>query len=123
MKPICFAVILGISGLNVWATVIDSSNSTISADTVWTKIVGESAYIGDITIWDREHSPYLVQGNVFVDHGGQLNIEPGVEVVFDGRHYLIITGILEAIGTQSQPIVLNRVMKCFSWDCFCCVSV
>ncbi len=56
------------------------------------------------TTWAFANSPYIVVGNVTVEVGANLTIEPGVEVKFNGSYSLIINGTLNATGTYSQPI-------------------
>lgn len=57
--------------------------------------------------WTLANSPYLIQGNITVGNGQTLNIEPGVEVVFQGMYYLYVNGMMTAKGTASQPIVFH----------------
>lgn len=56
--------------------------------------------------WTLAGSPYLVAGSITVT--SSLNIQPGVEVVFQGFAQLKVDGILRAVGTQSQPITFRR---------------
>jgi hypothetical protein len=54
--------------------------------------------------WTAAGSPYNVQGNITVHADSTLNIEPGVEVEFQGAFNLTVNGYLEAVGTESDPI-------------------
>ncbi len=56
--------------------------------------------------WSPAGSPYCVLGDITVAAGGQLTIEPGVQVIFMG-HYSLTVGPdarLVAQGTAAQPI-------------------
>jgi parallel beta-helix repeat protein len=63
-----------------------------------------SGSITSDTTWNLTNSPYFVEGNVTVESGVTLTIEPGVEVKFNGTFNLIINGTLNASGTSSLPI-------------------
>ena len=56
------------------------------------------------TTWLAAESPYVVSGDVTVNPGIRLEIEPGVEVAFDGNYAIHVRGTLIAIGTESLPI-------------------
>jgi hypothetical protein len=56
------------------------------------------------TTWSLEHSPYIVTGDVTVYPDVTLEVEPGVEVRFDGNYALNVQGTLKAKGTEAQPI-------------------
>ena len=60
----------------------------------------------DIT-WTLGKSPYIITGNVLVNSGVTLTIEPGVTVKFNDDLYLKIEGIIKAVGTSSKKIVFE----------------
>lgn len=57
--------------------------------------------------WTLANSPYLVTGNITVPGGQTLNIQPGVQVVFQGFYGLAVTGELKAQGTLVNPVVFK----------------
>ena len=54
--------------------------------------------------WTSAGSPYLVQGGITIPADSTLNIEPGVEVEFQGNYDLTVNGYLEAVGTETDSI-------------------
>ena len=59
-------------------------------------------------IWDVEGSPYIVTGGILVESGQSLEIEPGVEVLYQGNYKFVVSGLLTAVGTETDSIL-------FSW--------
>jgi len=66
-----------------------------------------SGNIAANTTWSLAESPYLVVGDVTVNAGVQLTIEPGVIIKFESGADLFINGILDAEGTADQHIVFT----------------
>ncbi|MFN8492308.1 MAG: right-handed parallel beta-helix repeat-containing protein [Caldilineaceae bacterium] len=61
------------------------------------------------TIWSLSKSPYVVSGDVLINPGVQLVIEPGVVVKFADGKNLTVNGILVAEGTADQRIVFTSL--------------
>lgn len=58
--------------------------------------------------WTKANSPYFVNGNLLVEAGSELSIEPGVIVQFTGNYYIRINGGINAIGSNEEPIVFTQ---------------
>lgn len=61
-------------------------------------------HITEDTTWTLASSPYLVTGDIFVDEGATLTIEPGVIVKFGGYISIFVNGSLYAVGTDTDRI-------------------
>lgn len=66
-----------------------------------------SGIIETDTTWTKEHSPYIVTGDIVVKRSVKLTIQPGVEVRFDGFYSLTVQGILIADGMASVQILFT----------------
>ncbi|XP_043270872.1 protein bark beetle isoform X2 [Venturia canescens] len=62
---------------------------------------------GGQKILDRSKSPYIVREDLFVESGGELVLEPGVEIRFAPMIGLTVRGIITAKGEAEAPIVLT----------------
>ena len=62
----------------------------------------------DKLTWTKANSPYIVNGNLLVESGSELSIEPGVIVQFTGSYYIRIDGDINAIGSNEEPIVFTQ---------------
>ena len=73
--------------------------STGRADTTWVASGNVSG------VWNSSGSPYMIHlGDITVATGQTLLINPGVKVYFAGQFKLVVNGLLQAIGTQSDSI-------------------
>lgn len=63
-----------------------------------------SGIISSNTTWTKANSPYIVNGNLTVDSGVVLTIEPGVEVRVDSTYIFQVDGKLLAVGTSADSI-------------------
>ncbi len=66
-----------------------------------------SGMVSNETYWTLENSPYIVKGDVVVNKGATLWIEPGVEVRFDVGYDLRVLGTLAAQGNETHRIVFT----------------
>ncbi len=67
------------------------------------------------TTWNLADSPYIVTGDVIVNGGITLAIDPGVEVKFDNDKSLVVYGILNAVGTSGQRISFTGTTEEPDW--------
>ena len=59
--------------------------------------------------WTVDNSPYIVhEGDIYIEEGSSLNIEPGVVVKFYDEVKMIIYGRLNADGTEEDSIKFTR---------------
>ena len=65
-----------------------------------------SGIIATDTTWNQADSPYTLIGNILVNNGVTLTIQPGTTVNI-GSYYLMVNGTLQAIGTSNNPVTLN----------------
>lgn len=80
----------------------NSDNLKLTTEPSHTKVLGS---IVTETTWDFARSPYIVTGDVIVERGVTLTIEPRVEVRFDGFYNLIIKGVLIANGISVDQAI------------------
>ena len=57
--------------------------------------------------WSVINSPYRVTGDIIVDSARMLEIEPGVQVLFDSTAAILVAGTIQALGTESDSIVFD----------------
>ncbi len=75
------------------------------------------ALSGEKLTWTKENSPYKVTGNVLVEEGAELVIEPGVKVYFTGNYYIKMNGSINAVGTSDEPILFTTTASYSGlWD-------
>ena len=57
----------------------------------------------------KENSPYLITGNVLVEKGKIMTIDPGVEIQITGDYYIQVEGKLSAVGTEQERIKIYGI--------------
>ncbi|MCX5885618.1 MAG: DUF1566 domain-containing protein [Proteobacteria bacterium] len=75
-----------------------------------------SGIITNDTTWTEANNPYIIVGNIGVEKGVTLTIEPGVQVIVDGYYYLGLKGKIVANGTDSKPIVFTSSPSFYDWE-------
>lgn len=83
-----------------------ASVSSASAQTIVSGIIaGET--------WTKTGSPYFVTGDILV---ASLTIQPGVQVMFQGNYAFEVAGVVTAVGTAAEPIVLTTTNAGVGWQ-------
>lgn len=59
-------------------------------------------------VWNKEGSPYLINGDVIIHSDSGLIIEPGVSVEIRGYYSIKVSGILKAVGDVNDTIFFFR---------------
>ncbi len=59
--------------------------------------------ISENTVWTAENGPYVLTGNLLVENGAALYIQPGTEVDLNG-FFIQVDGTLRAAGTPENPV-------------------
>ena len=67
-----------------------------------------SGLISNNTTWTVNNSPYIISGNTVLMSGFELEIQNGVEVLFDGNYSINIYGRLICNGTENNNIKFSR---------------
>jgi len=62
------------------------------------------------TTWTTAGSPYIISLPISVLPSATLSIEPGVVVKFDADNSIYVEGVLEALGTTSDPIIFTSYL-------------
>lgn len=71
---------------------------------------------GDVSgTWDVAGSPYFIDGEITIQSGDALQIEPGVDVIFNAHYKFIIYGQIVANGTANDSIKFMPLDANIGW--------
>jgi parallel beta-helix repeat protein len=65
--------------------------------------------------WYAANSPYYIIGNITIPADDTLTIEPAVQVKFFPTYILLVNGILEAVGNESDSIHFSPDLSTAYW--------
>jgi hypothetical protein len=82
------------------------SVATVNVGVAQTSGTNVSGVISSSTIWTQANSPYNFVGNVLVNSGDTLRIEPGTTINL-GSYYMSVKGAVVARGTSENQIIFN----------------
>ncbi len=68
--------------------------------------------------WDKQGSPYFVDGHLTIENGQTLTIEPGVKVAVRGPYQFNVYGNVMAEGTEEENILFTHSNPNLMWDGF-----
>jgi parallel beta-helix repeat protein len=85
------------------------SNLTASGNGSFDAVVYESITLDTAHRLEKMGLPYVFKGGMEVEPEGSLTIDPGVEIRVDTGFY--VHGVLNAIGTAAQPILLTGIRQ------------
>jgi hypothetical protein len=75
---------------------------------------------GDVSgTWFADSAPYYITGDITIQSGDTLTIEPGVDVIFLGLYRLTATGRLIATGTMADSIRFYPQDTLTGWQGLC----
>ncbi len=71
-------------------------------------LLAQTDVSGDVSgTWSTAGSPYNVTGDITLQQGAMLTIEPGVQVIFQGHYSFNVYGRLLAIGNDANHITFT----------------
>ena len=111
MKYLVFGICVTLVLLSAFAGVASAGDKSVPyGKTAASGVKSDTwieGHITEDTTWTLADSPYLVTGDVFVDVGVTLTIEPCVIVKFGGYMSLYVNGDLYAVGTDANKITFT----------------
>ena len=66
--------------------------------------------------WYKDCSPYNIHGDIWIEDGTTLEIEAGVEVIFQDHYRFDINGSIKALGEKDNMIIITAVDSAKAWN-------
>ena len=67
-------------------------------------------------VWTFPNSPYIIDGEISIQQGDELTIEPGIQVIFSGHYKFNIYGRILAEGTATDSIIFSAQNTIEGWN-------
>jgi predicted outer membrane repeat protein len=100
---------IGINSGSLQINSNDKNNSNYTINLSASTSTGTTVYAGDVWgTWTKTNSPYFIMGNIKIEDSAHLNIQSGVNVIFEGNYTLTVWGVLNAKGILGDTIVFKR---------------
>jgi parallel beta-helix repeat protein len=101
-------------------SLIIAMSCLIIIDTIPMGLAQSSTNVGGIidsnTSWTPTNSPYSLTGNILVNNGVTLTIQPKVVVNLNG-YYIMVNGTLQARGNENEKVFFNGGEITFTQYC------
>ncbi len=81
---------------------------------VWAETIIPSGSVQGI--WNQAGSPYRITGNLTVDSGATLQLDEGVQVIFEGTYKISVSGRILGLGTLMNPISITAEDTLNGWS-------
>jgi predicted outer membrane repeat protein len=66
-------------------------------------------------VWTFPNNPYIIDGEISIQQGDELTIEPGIQVIFSGHYKFNIYGRILAEGTANDSILFTAQDTEIGW--------
>ncbi len=66
-------------------------------------------------VWTFPNSPYIIDGEISIQQGDELTIEPGIQVIFSGHYKFNVYGRILAEGTATDSIYFSAQDAEIGW--------
>lgn len=67
-------------------------------------------------VWNEAGSPYRITGNLSIATGTTLQLDEGVEVIFEGTFRINVSGRILSLGSQANPVSITAQDTLNGWS-------
>lgn len=69
-----------------------------------------------VVLLTHENSPYVLRENFALASSDTLRVEPGVSILMGPYAKLLLSGAVEILGTEKQPVTMQAMDSLESWN-------